>query len=172
MKKSMLAAAFISAFASPLAASAGDVLARFDAGFGSQPFALVGGVLSPNKSHGIDPGGLPWAINKLKAVVRADGRISVRGDGLVLVGGNAVGTAGAVVQVAAAFFCGETRYESPAVPISHGGDFQIKREQLSPPLPSVCEAPTLLIRIVRNQAAANWIAGGTLQDPDTEKDDD
>jgi hypothetical protein len=172
MKKSLLAAAFISAFASPLAASAGDVLARFDAGFGSQPFALVSGALAANRAHAIDPGGLPWAISKLKAVVRADGRISVRGEGLVLAGGNAVGTAGGVVQVTAAFFCGENRFESPAVPLSRGGDFQIKREQLSPALPSVCEAPTLLIRIFRNEASANWIAGGTLQDADTEKDDD
>lgn len=97
MKKSFLPVAF-GALAASLAwlgsaapAFADDNRIEFHGGIGSTPFALVGGALAPNDVRGILPGGRPWVIEKLRVAIRPDGAISVKGEGLLLAGGNAVG---------------------------------------------------------------------------------
>jgi hypothetical protein len=132
---------------------------EFHGGIGSTPLALFNGAPVPNEVRGIAPGGRPWVIEKLRAAIRPDGNISVKGQGLLLAGGNAVGTPGLVRQVVATLFCGEMAHTSPAADLDASGDFMI-RGTLSGVLPSPCPAPVLLIRNFTNNAPGAWFAAG------------
>lgn len=155
-------------------AVAGDTLARFEGGIGVHPVAAATanattGVVTvvPNTVHGVPPGGRPWAIQKLEARVKQDGRIRVNGEGLVLAATDAIGMRGGVLQVAASLFCGtsNTAFSSAAVPLSVGGDFSI-RDQLVPMPPTVCANPVLLIRNATGGVLGAWFAAGTFEDED------
>lgn len=89
-----------------LPAAANDaVIVKFNGGIGVTPAALSNGVFVPKDVFSVPPGGRPWAIETLRARIHASGTISLRGEGLVFAGGNAVGTAGPVTQVVATLFC-------------------------------------------------------------------
>src|SRR3954468_8479972 len=77
-------------------------LARFDGGIGVDPVANVAGPVNQdgtfpnvrlNIVRGVSPAA-PWRIAELKADVRPDGRIRVRGRGLLLASGNNIGRNG------------------------------------------------------------------------------
>src|SRR5580692_4683864 len=75
----------------------GSLLVRFDGGIGVDPISnvVVTGATttaSPNVVRGISPAGQIWRIADLDAKVSNDGRIRVRGRGLLLGGGNGIGT--------------------------------------------------------------------------------
>lgn len=164
MKKRIIAAALSLAALNYGLALATDSLVSFDGGAGVDPIAgVANGVIVTNVVHGVPPGGRPWSIQKLKATIRSDGRISVRGEGLVLAANDVAGTRGAILQVAATLFCGADAFTSPAANISLGGDFEI-RGTLNPPPPAVCNTPTLLIRNATNGTLGAWFAVGTLED--------
>ena len=116
----------------------------------------------PNDVRGVQPGGRPWVIGKLRAVVRPDGSISVKGEGLVLAGGNAIGTPALPRQVVATLFCGATELNSAAVDLDANGDFVIKGT-LASALPNPCATPTLLIRNFAAGVAGAWFAAGILE---------
>ena len=159
MKKYFFAVAIgaiVSGFAVPAAA---DDLANFDGGIGVTPAALSNGVFVPNDVFNVPPGGRPWVIEALRGSVKTNGEISVRGDGLVFAGGNAVGTAGPVTQVAATLFCDGQPHHSPAAPIQRNGDFNINGMLTTMP-PSPCNAPALLIRNAAGGTPGAWFAAG------------
>lgn len=164
MKKIMLSAAIGALAAScVLPSMAADGRLRFDGGIGSQPFASVGGAVVPNDVRGVAPGGRPWVIGKLRAAVHPDGSISVKGEGLLLGGGNAVGTPAIPRQVVATLFCGATELNSPAVNLDANGNFVIQGT-LQGVLPTPCATPTLLIRNFAAGAAGAWFAAGIPDD--------
>src|SRR6476619_8513321 len=77
-----------------------DFLARFEGGIGVIPVSNGAGPVNPdgtfpnaklNVVRGVPPGGGPWRIGDLRADVSADGRIKVRGRGLLLASGNLIG---------------------------------------------------------------------------------
>ena len=103
------------------AASAADPLARFEGGIGSQPLR-AGGLV--NDAFGVPPGGRPWVIERLSVDVKTDGRISVAGRGLLLGGGNGVGTTGGQ-SVRARLVCSGAFHDSALVPLEPDGDFRI-----------------------------------------------
>lgn len=166
MKKSILsitlaacgAVALSLAGLSPALAS-DDNRIEFHGGIGSTPFALVNSAPGPNDVRGIAPGGRPWVIEKLRASIRADGAISVKGKGLLLAGGNAVGLPALPRQVVATLFCGATELTSPPAELDAGGNFMI-RGTLGAALPHPCQTPTLLIRNFSANAAGPWFAAG------------
>ena len=89
-----------------------DTLARFNGGIGVNPVANVAGPVNPdttfpnvkqNVVRGVAPG-TPWRIGSLQADIRTDGRIKVRGRGLLLASGNNIGQNGNV-SVFATLFC-------------------------------------------------------------------
>ncbi|MGL4231670.1 MAG: hypothetical protein ACRCWJ_09925 [Casimicrobium sp.] len=137
-----------------------DTLVRFDGGIGSQPFASgTGGVPVPNDVKGVPPGGRPWPISALKATVRTDGTISVKGKGMILGGGANVGRPAIPRQVVATLFCGDLTMNSTATDLDAAGDFKIDSAlSAMPPIP--CAAPILLIRNFANGAAGPWFAAG------------
>jgi hypothetical protein len=161
--------AFLSAALGVLAATCGAIamaddndrnsLVRFIGGIGSQPFANVGGVPVPNDVLGVPPGGRPWPIDMLRAVVHADSSISVKGQGLVLGGGANVGRPAIPRQVVATLFCGTSPFHSAPVDLDAAGDFVI-RSPLSGVVPNPCLTPILLIRNYAAGAPGPWFAAG------------
>ena len=126
-------------------------LVRFDGGIGNQP--LRGGAAA-NVVQGVNPAGTPWVITRLTVDVMTDGRVSIDGRGLLLAGGNGIGTNGGQ-SVGARLFCGTVPQNSVLVPLQPNGDFRID-DVLTPLPPNPCENPVLLIV----NAGGSWFAAG------------
>jgi hypothetical protein len=154
MNKALSACLISVALSIPLAASGDDSrdsLVRFEGGIGVQP--LRAGAL-PNTVFGVNPGGQPWVISRLSASVRLNGKISVEGRGLLLGGGNNIGTNGGQ-SVRARLICGGVFHDSALVPLEADGDFRIDGF-VTPNPPFPCTTPVLLII----SAGGNWFAAG------------
>ena len=134
-----------------LPALAQGLLVRFDGGIGVQP--LRGGA-TPNVVQGVNPAGIPWVVSRLTADVMTDGRISIDGRGLLLAGGNGIGTNGGQ-SVGARLFCGTVAHNSVLVPLQANGDFRID-DVLTPLPPNPCANPVLLIV----NTGGSWFAAG------------
>jgi hypothetical protein len=145
------------------------ILARFDGGIG---VITVSGVAQPANPDGtfanvtrnvvrtINPAGGPWRIGDLKATIFADGRIRVRGSGLLLASGDKIGQnanqrvfATLICEAAAPFV--QHNSDIAGVALELDGDFRID-DQLSEPL-SGCASPVLLIRA---SGSGVWFAAG------------
>ena len=142
---------------SPVAAD--DGLVRFEGGIGVNPVSRVDGTAATglavrNVVRGVNPPGQPWVIARLEAEVNDNGEISVEGRGLLLAGSNGIGTNGGQ-SVRAVLFCGATGHSSALVPLDQDGNFRIN-SALTPPPPSPCDTPTLLIV----SGGGAWFAAG------------
>jgi hypothetical protein len=145
-------------------------LVRFDHAIGVDPISnvVVNGTtttVTPNVVRGISPAGQIWRIADLDANVATDGHIRVRGRGLLLGGGNGIGTNGGQ-SVFATLFCGPAATATVSssnqlgVALESDGDFSID-DVLSPLPASSCETPVLLIRTTAG--ARPWFAAGIEQ---------
>ena len=131
--------------------------------------AFAANAPAPNVVRGIPPGGFPWVIKRLRADVKADGRIQVDVRGLLLAGGNAIGTNGGQ-RVLAMLFCGTSgaggslgsaaaHSSDPAgVPLNTNGDVEI--DDITPAPPSSSDIPALLIG---TPGTHHWFAAGVLK---------
>jgi hypothetical protein len=144
-------------------------LAQFDGGIGVIPVASAAGPANPdgtfpnvklNVVRGVPPGGGPWRIAGLRAKIDADGRITVRGRGLLLASGNSIGSnanqrvfATLICEAAAPFV--EHSTTRAGVPLEPDGDFRID-DVLDPLPPAECASPVLLIR----NTGGVWFAAG------------
>ena len=162
-------AVFLVALGMSSAALAGerDVLVRFDGGIGVIPVQNGAGPVNAdgtfpnvrlNVVRGVSPGAGPWGIAHLKADIYTDGRIRVRGRGLLLASSNSIGQnanqsvfATLICEAAAPFVEHNTTFTEP---LHADGDFRIN-DVLST-VPSVCPSPVLLIR----NAGGVWFAAG------------
>jgi hypothetical protein len=119
-------------------------LVKFHGGIGDIPTG------SKNTTvRGVPTTGQIWVIRDLFADVSQDGSIEVRGVGLLLGAGNGIGSNGND-SVFATLFCandGNIAHISTrtGVALAVDGDFVIN-DKLSPPPPSTCTSPVLLIR--------------------------
>jgi hypothetical protein len=145
-----------------------DLLARFEGGIGVIPVSNGAGVANTdgtlptvrlNVVRGVPPGAGPWRISGLGAEVFADGRIQVRGRGLLLASGNSIGQnanqrvfATLICEAAAPFV--ERNTALTGVALAPNGDFRI--DDVLSPVPSDCASPVLLIRSVNGA----WFAAG------------
>ena len=112
MRKKACLLLLLAAFAPSLHASDGETLVRFDGAIGVIPVSNVGvnadgtfANVSRNIVRGVNPAGQIWVMAGLNATVRVDGRIRVRGRGLLLGGGNNIGLNGNA-RVFATLICG------------------------------------------------------------------
>jgi len=148
-----------------------DSFLNFDGGIGVDPVSNVAvnaGVttVSRNIVRGVNPPGQLWTIAALKAEIDNNGRIQVRGRGLLLAGGNGIGT-NAGQSVKATLICGVATpvlSDTATVPLEANGDFRID-DVLTPVPANPCESPVLLIR---NPGGA-WFAAGILKLDDNDK---
>jgi len=175
MLKKMSAWVLFLGIVAPLSAAADDSLVKFKGGIGVIPVSSAAGALnadgtSPNVNRnvvrGVNPPGQLWRIADLRADVKADGSIKVRGRGLLLAGGNGIG-GNAGQSVRATLLCEVATpvlHNTGLVPLELNGDFRID-DVLDPPPPAVCDSPVLLIR---NPNGA-WFAAGIVK---RDSDDD
>ena len=143
-----------------------DFLARFEGGIGVIPVSNGAGAMNadgtfPNVKlnivRGVNPGAGPWTIADLRADIRTDGRIKVKGRGLLLASSNSIGQnanqsvfATLICEAAAPF----VEHNTSKVPLEPNGDFRI--EDTLDPVPTDCASPVLLIR----NAGGVWFAAG------------
>ena len=175
MLKKMSAWVLFLGIVTPLSVAADDSLVKFKGGIGVIPVSSAAGALnadgtSPNVNRnvvrGVNPPGQLWTIADLRADVKADGSIKVKGRGLLLAGGNGIG-GNAGQSVRATLLCEVANpilHDTNLVPLELNGDFRID-DVLNPAPPAVCTSPVLLIR---NPSGA-WFAAGILK---RENDDD
>ncbi len=180
MLKKMSAWVLFFGIVCPLSAAADDSLVKFKGGIGVIPvssgvavaptLATAQIVESVNRNivRGVQPPGQLWTIADLRADVKADGSIKVRGRGLLLAGGNNIG-GNAGQSVRATLICEANapftlHNTDPVVPLELNGDFRIDGV-LDPLPPAVCDSPVLLIR---NPNGA-WFAAGIVK---RDSDDD
>jgi hypothetical protein len=167
VKKWMLASALAGLM--PLVAFAdgkGAFVAQFSAGIGVDPVAGISSATPPapvaNVVRGVAPGGLPWYIGGLRAMVRKDGHIFAEGHHLVLAGGNSLGQS-LLVAVQAQLFCGAnstTPLTTTSTTLDADGNFRFDENLPSAPA-DPCVDPVLLIVIPPSgTGAAHWIAAG------------
>jgi len=149
-------------------ATADDSLITFDGGIGVDPVSgIASNAPALNVVRGISPGGFPWVIKRLRADVQVDGQIHVDGRGLLLSGGNVLGTNGGQ-KVMALLFCGTPGANgSLGTATAHSslemnGDFRID-DFLTPTPPAPCENAVLLIA---TPGVHHWFAAGI---PDLEE---
>jgi len=154
--------------ASQVKAQERTLLARFEGAIAVDPVANVAGPANPdgtfpnvrlNVVRGVSPAG-PWTIAGLRADVYADGRIRIRGRGLLLAAGNSIGQnanqrvfATLICEAAAPFIERSTAFAG--VPLEPNGDFRI--DDTLNPAPPDCLSPVLLIRTSSN---GTWFAAG------------
>ena len=113
-------------------------------------------------------GGQPWSATGGESVVNLrNGDVGFRVRGLVLAGGNTIGTPGAITGVKGTLVCdlngsagggNTTLVDTPLVALSDTGDARFSGN--FGPLPAACSEPDIafLIRI----AAGRWIANGAV----------
>src|SRR6478752_2113067 len=154
--------------AGSVSAHESNFLARFEGGIGVIPVSDGAGPVNPdgtfpnvklNIVRGVPPGGGPWRIADLKADIDTDGRIRVRGRGLLLASTNAIGQnanqrvfATLICEAAAPFV--ERNTDVAGVPLDADGAFRI--DDTLDPVPSDCPSPVLLIR----NTWGVWFAAG------------
>jgi len=144
-----------------------EFIARFDGGIGVIPVSNGAGPVNAdgtfpnvrlNVVRGVNPGAGPWRIADLRADIDTDGRIKVRGRGLLLASGNSIGRnanqsvfATLICEAAAPFVEHST---TVSVPLAENGDFRIDDTLNTVPLD--CPSPVLLIR----NTGGVWFAAG------------
>jgi len=165
MKRALVLSPFLVALFA-LSAVADDTL-KFRGGIGVLPVASGVGlaataeVVNRNIVRGVQPAGQIWVISALTADIKRDGRIRVDGRGLLLGGGDTIGTNGNA-SVFATLICATgasfTQFSTNimGVPLAANGDFRID-DVLDPPPPADCASPVLLIRVT---GAGAWFAAG------------
>ena len=173
MTKQAAAIVFILVAVGSVGADANDAIARFEGAIGVIPVANGAGPANAdgtlpnvrlNVVRGVNPGGGPWRIADLRADIDADGRIMVRGRGLLLASGNSIGRNGnqrvfatLICEAAAPFVEHST---ASTVPLEPNGNFRIDDTLTS--VPAECPSPVLLIR----NAGGAWFAAGLVKDDD------
>ena len=106
-----------------------------------------------NIVRGVNPAGQIWVISDFRADVKVDGRIRVDGRGLLLGGGNTIGTNGNA-SVFATLICEATppftqfSTNITGVPLAANGDFRID-DMLMPAPPAECGSPVLLMCVAQ-----------------------
>jgi len=170
--KTWMLGLFLAVFVAP-AGKATDVLLSFRGGIGVDPVGGINGMTglpTLNTVRNVGPGGAPWRIGSLRADIDVSGRINVVGRGLLLAGGNGIGTNGGQI-VRALLLCAATPTRAASshatnpdgVALAANGDFRID-DALSP-APASCASPILLIV---NVPGGRWFAAGILANDDAE----
>lgn len=170
-----------------------NVLFNFDGGIGVQVFRSAAGAPTLNTVAGVAAAGIPWGMTSFEAVIKTNGEIRGHGTGVLLLGGDGIGTRGGPRQVILSLFCRNepvapavtgalqtTPFNSEPLTLDEDGDF-VARGKLTdatgatPPWncgDSIDNRPVLLVRAVTpanptTGAPASpgpWFAAGVIAD--------
>ena len=191
--KHFLAVAGLAAAGTAIAHGPANVLFKFDGGAGVQPFRSSAGTPALNTVAGVAPGGIPWLIRSFDATIRKSGDVRAHGAGVLLAGGDGLGTRAGPRQVVLSLFCRNapvapavtgtlqtTPFNSDPVDLDENGDFDVRgkltnADGATPPLDcgdTVDNRPVLLIRTMAGNPAAPaaWFAAGLLADGNDQGD--
>ena len=123
---------------------------------------IIGIIQAGNTVSGISGGAQPWSTLGGEARVSLlTGHVEFEVRGLVLAGGDSIGTPGTIAQVKGIIVCGSgSVVDTPTVPLSAQGDAEFDGNVA---VPVSCTPVAFLIRI---PAPANrWIANGAVRSP-------
>jgi hypothetical protein len=123
---------------------------------------IIGVKQAGNVVNGISGGGQPWStLGGEAAVDLRRGEIEFEVRGLVLAGGNSIGTPGPVVSVAGTVVCGVgISVATPQVPLSAQGDAQFEGVVS---IPSGCTSEN--IDFLLTAPNGQWIANASVRRP-------
>jgi hypothetical protein len=98
--------------------------------------------------HGVNPGGLPWVLDRGRVKIKAKGRLELRVRGLVIPSPQGDNTPGGVKTISASLFCGAGTDTAPAdttdqVPIDQNGNARIRDKSFN--VQDTCLAPIVLV---------------------------
>lgn len=126
---------------------------------------IIGIIQAGNVVGNITGGGQPWSTTGGEAKANlTNSRIEFNVRGLVLAGGNTIGTPGAITQVKGTVICNagttNSTADTPLVDLSPTGDAQFSGETTTP-IPADCTPSNIafLVRIAANR----WIANGAVR---------
>ena len=128
---------------------------------------IIGIAQANNMVGGINGGGQPWSTREGEVLVDLDtGLVVFEVRGLVLAGGNAIGTPGPVNQIKGTLVCGPgsaspTVIDTPLVPLSPQGNAQFDGSFSSST--GGC-SPTDVAFLIRTAGGA-WIGNGSVKIP-------
>ncbi len=131
---------------------------------------IIGLIQAGNVVAGIPGGGQPWSTLGGNATVNlGTGNVNWRVDGLVLAGGNAIGTRAGIANVKGTLVCNpgaadQAVVDTPSMPLDTLGDARFEGA-FATPLPDACTSGTTFAFLVRIAAAApgdRWIANGAV----------
>jgi hypothetical protein len=126
---------------------------------------VIGIIQAGNTVAGVTGGGQPWSTLGGDARVNLEkGKLEFSVRGLVLAGGNAIGTPGGVAQVKGTLVCDPagpkpTLHDTAAVPLGPEGDASFSGEIGILSADCFNSDPAFLVRIV---PAGRWIANGAV----------
>jgi hypothetical protein len=155
----VLGAVFLAAVASPSRADHDDNAVRW--------LTIKGVAQAGNVVGGITGGGQPWSAQDGYVYVNLEtGYVDFDVRGLVLAGGNTIGTPGPVTQVKGTLVCGPAStspvvIDTPLVALSPQGDAQFRGSLSSSTSGCSSSAVAFLIRV----SAGAWIGNGAIQIP-------
>ena len=165
------------------------ILFKFEGGTGNQVFRSAAGVPTLNTVAGVAPAGAPWGIASFDATIKTTGDIRGRGEGVVLLGADGLGSRAGPRQLILSLFCRNvpvppavsaalilTPFNSEPVDLDEDGDFVVRGKLTdatgaTPPLncgDTVDNRPVLLIRSVTPATSTTpatpgaWFAAGFL----------
>jgi len=126
---------------------------KFRGGIGVVPISNVAVdannavTVTRNMVRGVNSPGQIWRIEDLDARIKSNGDIKVLGEGLLLAGGNNIGT-NAGQSVAAQLFCGDQLSHRLACRLRLTATSKSMRYSPLCRYPATCETPALLIRSI------------------------
>ena len=123
---------------------------------------IIGIEQAGNVVDGITGGGQPWStLGGEASVDLRSGEVEFTVHGLVLAGGNSIGTPGAVVSVAGTVVCGVgVSVATPQVPLSPQGDAEFDGVVAVPP---GCKSSN--IGLLLTAPNGQWIANASVRRP-------
>jgi hypothetical protein len=125
---------------------------------------VIGVIQAGNVVGGITGGGQPWSTLDGRANVDlSSSRVEFEVRGLVLAGGNSIGTPGANTQVKGTLVCIVTTpvvLDTVAVPLNSRGDAEFSGSIA--PIPTTC-TPSNVAFLIRSVVNNNWFANGAVR---------
>ena len=88
--------------------------------------------------HGVNPGGVPWVLDRGEVRLNGDDELELQVEGLVIPKPAGDGTAGGVKTISASLYCGADANTTAAdttrqVPLSRDGDARIRDRSFAVP---------------------------------------